>query len=40
LKANKLPEMVAPTEENDYQICKAGIKAVNVVIAESAHRKQ
>lgn len=40
LKANKLPETVAPTEENDYQICKAGIKAVNVVIAESAHRKQ
>jgi hypothetical protein len=40
LKANKLPEMVAPTEETDYQFCKAGIKAVNVVIAESTNRKQ
>jgi hypothetical protein len=32
--------MVAPTEKIDYQIRKAGIKAVNVVIAESTHRKQ
>ena len=40
LKANKLPVMVAPTEETDNRICKAGIKAVNVVIAESTHRKQ
>lgn len=29
LKAHKLPEMVAPTEKTDYQICKAGMKAVN-----------
>jgi hypothetical protein len=32
--------MVAPKEETDYQIFKAGIKAVNVVIAENTHRKQ
>jgi hypothetical protein len=32
--------MVSPTKKTDYQICKAGTKAVTVVIAESTHRKQ
>jgi hypothetical protein len=32
--------MVAPTEETDYQIRKAGMKAVMMGIAESIIRKQ
>jgi len=40
VKAHKLPILVAPTEETDYQICKAGMKAVQTVIAESVFRKQ
>ena len=40
LKAHKLPAMVAPTDKTDYQFCKAGMKAANVIIAENTYCKQ